>query len=177
MVLIGHLSRSDRFSVATTMWNHAKMPLVVSPWEPGQSRGKNICGLCTHPQLHVCHINTSSVQSQHTRCCRDESKNLGGTFLWCFFGSHRRRWGKKAVDEGRRGWMYSYLTVTSSVNLSTRCVRMLRGSVLPPSCLGGGLLFRHAGRVELHGKRRACTERQKKTGLTCAAESNWQKTT
>lgn len=79
------------------------------------------------------------------------------------------------MKEGR--WMYSYLTVTSSVNLSTRCVRMLRGSVLPPSCLGGGLLFRHAGRVELHGKRRACTERQKKTGLTRAAESNWQKAT
>lgn len=48
--------------------------------------------------------------------------------------------------------MYSYLTGTSSVNLSTRCVRMLRGSLLPPSCLGAGLLFRHAGRVELQAK-------------------------
>lgn len=93
---------------------------------------------------------------------------------WSFVGSHRRRWAKKGVGEGRHGWMYSYLTVTSSVNLSTRCVRMLRGSVLPPSCLGGGLLFRHAGRVELHGKGRACTERQRKTGLTRATESNWQ---
>lgn len=58
--------------------------------------------------------------------------------------------------EGGRGrrWsvMRSYLTVTSSVNLSTRCVRMLRGMVLPPSCLWGGLLFRHAGRVELYAR-------------------------
>lgn len=49
-------------------------------------------------------------------------------------------------------WVFSYLTVTSSVNLSTRCVRMLRGMVLTPSCLWGGLLFRHAGRVELYAK-------------------------
>lgn len=48
--------------------------------------------------------------------------------------------------------MRSYLTVTSSVNLSTRCVRMLRGMVLPPSCLWGGLFFRHAGRVELYAR-------------------------
>lgn len=55
-------------------------------------------------------------------------------------------WG----GERTRGWVCSYLTVTSSVNLSTRCVRMLRGMVLPPSCLWGGLFFRHAGRVELY---------------------------
>lgn len=49
-----------------------------------------------------------------------------------------------------KGGTLSYLTVTSSVNLRTRCVRMLRGMVLPLSCLWGGLLFRHAGRVELY---------------------------
>lgn len=82
---------------------------------------------------------------------------------------------------GRRGFVKrSYLTVTSSVNLSTRCVRMLRGMVLPPSCLWGGLLFRHAGRVELYarappvrgGERAACKRRQRKTKMTC----NWRKT-
>lgn len=45
-----------------------------------------------------------------------------------------------------------YLTVISSVNLSTRCARALRGKVSPSCCLWGGLLFRHAGRVELHGR-------------------------
>ena len=50
----------------------------------------------------------------------------------------------------------SYLTVTSSVNLSTRCVRTLRGAATPPSCrrrgaTAAGLLFRQAGRVELRG--------------------------
>lgn len=77
-------------------------------------------------------------------------------------------------------WVCSYLTVTSSVNLSTRCVRMLRGKALPPSCLWGGLLFRHAGRVELcarnpahtGGERPACKERQRKTKMTHTAERN-----
>lgn len=56
---------------------------------------------------------------------------------------------------GHVKWVCSYLTVTSSVNLSTRCVRMLRGKALPPSCLWGGLLFRHAGRVELCARKPA----------------------
>lgn len=47
--------------------------------------------------------------------------------------------------------MCSYLTATSSVNLSTRWVRMLRGMVPALSGRRGGLLFRHAGRVELGG--------------------------
>lgn len=69
--------------------------------------------------------------------------------------------------------MGSYLTATSSVNLSTRCERILRGSVMHPSCLGAGLLFRHAGRVELHAKA-PHAERQRKTRLTHATDRNQQ---
>lgn len=91
-------------------------------------------------------------------------------------GGRGRRWCVKRVS--------SYLTVTSSVNLSTRCVRMLRGMVLPPSRRWYGLLFRHAGRVELYARapeRPACKgERQRKRKTdTCswlkeAEQSKWR---
>lgn len=80
--------------------------------------------------------------------------------------------------------MCSYLTVTSSVNLSTRCVRMLRGMVPPPSCLWGGLLFRHAGRVELYARApptrvgkilHAKKGKQNKKKMTHATDRNKQK--
>lgn len=92
----------------------------------------------------------------------------------------RRRKRRRCVK-----WVCAYLTVTSSVNLSTRCVRMLRGMVPPPSCLWGGLLFRHAGRVELYarappttgGSRPACKKRKakEKRKMTHAADRNKQK--
>lgn len=63
-------------------------------------------------------------------------------------GGVGRVWG--GVGGGHRA-AWSYLAATSSVNLSTRWVRMLRGMVPARSARRGGLLFRHAGRVELRG--------------------------
>lgn len=97
----------------------------------------------------------------------------------------KKREKEKIVGGGRtrEEMVRSYLTVTSSVNLSTRCVRMLRGMELPPSILWGGLFFRHAGRVELcvrapptrGGERTTCKERQRKTKMTHAADRSKQR--
>lgn len=57
------------------------------------------------------------------------------------------KWGVQVSRVDRA--VCSYLVATSSVNLSTRWVRMLRGMVPALSGRRGGLLFRHAGRVEL----------------------------
>lgn len=76
---------------------------------------------------------------------RGETKGRSDVESFLMAVSKGTRWdGKRSVK-----WACPYLTVTSSVNLSTRCVRMLRGRLPPPSCRWGGLLFRHAGRVEL----------------------------
>lgn len=163
MVVVCHLSQSDISCGHNS--DHSEMLLVVLPWEPSQSGRKELLTLhtctaaCLSHQQQLGTITTpQTMLSGHQKAPTGmKTRSSGEQFLdapaGSFVVSHKqRRWEKKGVGEGRHGWMFSYLTVTSSVNLRTRCVRTLRGSVLPPSCLGGGLLFRHAGRVELHAK-------------------------
>lgn len=150
-------------------------------------------------QLHVCHVMLLCAKSYCSQMVgsmpshdtahysmfsgqmlhMDENKGLGFKCLFnsvpvslCFKLPPEIKVKRKGTGRRKDVQMCSYLTVTSSVNLSTRCVRMLRGMVLPPSCLWGGLLFRHAGRVELYAKK---THMHKKAKENRNDTCKWQK--
>lgn len=158
------------------------------------------CSVTFNRWLAPCHRKTLHIMFSGQMPHMEGSEGLGAEWLFNALPIHakasaahcyrkkkkkKKREKEKIVGGGRtrEEMVRSYLTVTSSVNLSTRCVRMLRGMELPPSILWGGLFFRHAGRVELcvrapptrGGERTTCKERQRKTKMTHAADRSKQR--
>lgn len=106
---------------------------------------------------------------------RRETRTQGGNGLYLLAQVKQLGWTgseeaaqNRGVRRGRWGWRHrAYLTATSSVNLSTRCVRMLRGKATPANILWAGLPFRHAGRVELCAAGPAHTQQTREGTPAC----------